>query len=331
MRAEIASRGYSDIADTTYRGQQAFGLGIGQGIANFGQAIGAGLGEAGQLFAKNKAKLTNAYGKIDAWGQMGIIDAATADRLSSIKDPDKLQGEVSVIEQNFQNQLALDRMKQNAELERANAQFSDSLQRGRMDHGSDLRKAEMAYEQHQQKANNRAGELVVLTDPVTGKKHSGYRQNNTNVVLFPGQRPQQMPSIHRVDMGNGQFAYMDQDGNTVNPRDIQGGPDGATQRRIDELKRRQAELAGTIASDGKDGGKFLWFGKTHGEEKAAVDAELAALLGEGAPQAAAPASRPQGQPAAGGANKEQRKQAILKDYADGKISREEATKALLDL
>lgn len=245
---------------------------MGNILTQTAKQLSDGIAAAGSIFAANKAKLSNAYGKIDALSQIGYLPPEEADKLATIKDPDKLAGSLAVIEQQFQN---------------------DQIRKRQMDHVNMQLMAGRA-----EQAASRTGTTTTLIDPVSGRQVGAYFQNDRQVVPFDVPIPAGAadPSVRKVQVGPDEFMYVDQAGKTVNPNMIaKAAMDPAKQAQVTQLQTEKAYLEGEAAKgrgDSKDGADWWPWSQTINQRLAGTTAQLQSLQGGNAPAKTPPATGP---------------------------------------
>ncbi len=256
---EILGSGIAGAAQINAQGQMQSAENLSRGIASAGQSIGRGIEQAGSIYAQNKAKLSSGYGKIDGFLGAGYIAKEEADRLSQIKNPDKLHGELAVIEQQFQNDMIRKRQV-------------DTMNMRLM-------------EEEAGRKGSRVGTTTTMVDPITGQKVGAYFQNDRQVVPFKGNAPadQGLQGVRKVQVGPDEFIYTDQNGKPLSPNLINAKPpDPVAQAKLTKLQEEKAYLDGEAAKgrgDAKDGANWWPWSETIKTRQAGVAAQLKSMAG----------------------------------------------------
>lgn len=213
--------------------------------------------EAGMMFAENIAKQKNNVGKLEGLAALGALPQEDLDKLSAIKDPDKLAGALGAAE----HMIA---MRQQSALIKERAAAQAALTNGEL-------------------ASDRTGQTTTLTDPVTGKKYGAFFQNNRQVAPFDVPDAPVQTSATRVDLGNGMFAYVDSRGRPIPKSAIQESVTDPVQKaRQTALETERAKLTGEISTrgaDAKDGLNWWPWSDTLGDRLKKTESELQSLQG----------------------------------------------------
>jgi len=310
QRADIVSQGMGQIADLTYRGAASSGAGLAAGIAQAGESLGNGLEKAGQQFSKNWAQRGANDGLATAMQQFGYGTPEFWDEFAKTKDEDKRSGMLTAGMGFLQD---LQRNEQRQQLLEKEYQLRGGLQ------------AAAAEDERRRGLSDRTGQTTTMVDPVTGAKVGGYFQNNRQVVPFDAADAP-VAGVKKVDLGNGQFAYMDGRGRPIPASAIQSQKvNPVTALRTGQLKGTVATLEGEVAKrgpDAKNGPNWWPFSPKLGDQLKGAKAELQSLE-QGAGSGAAGAGLQGGAPAEYGSAAE-----VKAAFAAGKISKEQAAEVL---
>lgn len=227
--------------------------------------------KAGGVFMEQTAKQRSNLGKMETIGSMGLLPADKLDELAKIKDPDKLAGALAVVDDmvkmNERRSMMVDEFGMRRDLAREQMLFNAGLQ-----------KAEAA--------SDRTGQTTTMIDPVTGQKVGGYFQNNRQVVPFKQVTGGGAPTVQKVDLGGGAFAYFDSKGKALPKSAVQGGAptDPAAVAKLTALQSEVAMLEGEVAKRGEQAvdGLNWWPGsETLGTRLKGAKAQLESLMGGG--------------------------------------------------
>lgn len=270
---------------------------------NVAQAMEA-VGTAAQQWRADATKTAAVDGRVEGIASMVQADARNADlfggadvvhKLLSERNTDKRAGMLAVALQSYDQATA----------NRNRLGMLAAEQSGRLAMQDD----QQAFLQAQADAarrENRTGQTTTVTDPVTGQKVGLYYQNNNQVAPFKTGTVTDATAMKRVDIGNGQFIYVDAKGRPVPKSSVMGdgNSDPVLAQKITTVRKDLAAIDGEMAGDPsniKPGLDWWPFSRTYAQQRAAKAAELETLTGgaAGVPAPSGPAviSPPQDGPA----------------------------------